>query len=305
MVKHSATNSSFFAAAILLFGIVTRTYAIDLAQEQRDVDEWYKGRLERLIGPTGWITLVGLYWLHDGDNTFGRDAHSALVLDHPAMPATLGTFTVQGHAVTFTAKSGNVVTNDGKPITTIVMQSDATEKPTVLGSGSLEFLVIERVDKIGVRVRDTEHPARRAFKGIERYPVSTDWVMDAKFEPYVPNHHIDIVNILGMTESMVSPGALVFEKDGKTYRLDAILEAPDDKELFIMFRDATAARETYGAGRFIYIPLPINGRAVLDFNRAYNPPCAFNDFATCPLPPKQNRLSLRVTAGEKKYIATK
>ncbi|HYM36154.1 MAG TPA: DUF1684 domain-containing protein, partial [Steroidobacteraceae bacterium] len=196
---------------------------------------------------------------------------------------------------------GNAVTNAGKPIRTIAMQSDANEKPTILKSGTLEFFVIDRVGKLGVRVRDSEHPARRAFKGIERFPVSVDWVMDAKFEPYVPVHHIDIVNILGMTESMVAPGALVFEKDGKTYRLDAILEAPDDKELFIMFADATSARETYGAGRFIYIPLPSNGRAALDFNRAYNPPCAFNDFATCPLPPKQNRLPLRVTAGEKKY----
>jgi uncharacterized protein (DUF1684 family) len=300
--KQSAIVSALMVSVILLGA--SRAHAIELAQEQRAVDEWYQGRLERLIGPNGWITLIGLYWLHEGNNTFGREPKNSLVLDHPSMPTTLGTFVVHRDSVMFTAKPNSVVTHKDQKIKSIAMQSDASTEPTVLKSGTLEFFVIERVGKFAVRVRDTEHPARRAFKGIERYPVSVDWVMDAKFEPYVPVRHIDIVNILGMTESMVSPGALVFEKDGRTFRLDAILEAPDEKELFIMFADATSARETYGAGRFLYIPLPSNGRAVADFNRSYNPPCAFNDFATCPLPPKQNRLSLRITAGEKKYDMT-
>src|SRR5436190_954580 len=124
---------------------------------------------------------------------------------------------------------------------------------------------------------------------------------DARFEPYEPAHRLKIVNILGMEEDAVSPGAVLFTRDGREWRLDTVLESPGDKELFIMFADETSGRETYGAGRFLYIPLPEGGRAPLDFNKAYNPPCALNDFATCPLPPPQNRLKLRVEAGEKKY----
>jgi uncharacterized protein (DUF1684 family) len=283
--------------------IATHAVAIDVAQEQRDIEQWRAARIARLTGPTGWLTLVGLYWFNEGANTFGRAEKNALVLDHKNMPSTLGTFTLSNGKVLFSADSASVVTQAGKPVKSIAMLPDSSDDPTVLDAGSIEFFVIERVGKMGLRVRDTEHPARKNFRGIDYFPISATWALDAKFEPYTPVHHIEIINILGMTEKMESPGAVVFNKGGKEYRLDAILEAPDEKELFIMFADTTSARETYGAGRFIYIPLPVNGRAVVDFNKAYNPPCAFNDFATCPLPPPQNRLQLRVDAGEKKYVA--
>jgi uncharacterized protein (DUF1684 family) len=152
-----------------------------------------------------------------------------------------------------------------------------------------------------VRVRDRESPRRRDFAGLEHFPASDAWVFDARFEPYVPAKTIRIVNILGLEEDEVSPGALVFEKDGREWRLDAIRESADAKELFVIFADGTTGRETYGAGRFLYVPLPQDGRVRVDFNRAYNPPCAFNRFSTCPLPPDQNRLALRVEAGELKY----
>ena len=126
-------------------------------------------------------------------------------------------------------------------------------------------------------------------------------MFDARFEPYQPVRHIRIINILGMEQEYPSPGAVVFMKDGREWRLDAVLEQPDDPQLFIMFADATSGHETYGAGRFLYAPLPSAGRTRLDFNKAYNPPCALNDFATCPLPPSQNHLKLRVEAGEKTY----
>jgi len=182
------------------------------------------------------------------------------------------------------------------------MAPDSSGKPTILAIGSLEFFVVERAGQLGLRVRDTEHAARKNFKGIEYFPISADWRFDAKFEAHEPARQVEIVNVLGMTDKMVSPGTITFAKDGKEYRLETILELPDDDELFIMFADATTARETYGAGRYLYIPMPKNGRTTIDFNKAYNPPCAFNDFATCPLPPQQNRLALRVEAGEKKYV---
>ncbi len=275
--------------------------AIDLAQEQRLIEQWRTERAAKLTAPTGWLTLVGLYWLGNGDNTFGSAEKNSLVLNHKSMPASLGTFRLQNGKVTFVAHAANTVTHAGKPIESIAMLSDADAETTVLRAGSLEFLVIARAGKVGVRVRDTDHPARRNVRGIESFPVTTAWALDAKFEAFTPVRHIEIVNVLGMTEKMISPGAIVFNKDGKEYRLDTVLEVPDDKELFIMFADTTTARETYGGGRFLYIPLPSDGRTSIDFNKAYNPPCAFNDFSTCPLPPPQNRLTLRVDAGEKKY----
>lgn len=267
------------------------------------LEQWRKQRVANLTSETGWLTLVGLYWLRPGDNTFGRAPSNRITLDHAALAATTGTFTVKDGAVTFKAAAGTTVTHESKPVAAIAMTPDTAGKPTLLATGSLRFFVIERAGRLGVRVRDVDHPARTHFRGLDYFPASDAWILEARFEPYSPHRRIPIVNILGMTEQMASPGAVVFTKNGREWRLDTILEAPGDEELFIMFADATSARETYGAGRFMYVPLPHDGRVTLDFNRAYNPPCAFNEFATCPLPPAQNRLAMRVDAGEKKYVA--
>jgi uncharacterized protein (DUF1684 family) len=173
-----------------------------------------------------------------------------------------------------------------------------------VSSGPLRFFIIERAGKLGVRVRDVESPRSRNFLGLSYFPIATTWVLAARFEPYEPRRHIKIVNVLGLEEDMESPGAIVFTKDSKEYRLDAVLDGPDADDLFILFADTTSGHDTYGAGRFLHIPFAQNGTTVVDFNRSYNPPCAFNDFATCPLPPYQNRLQLRVTAGEKKYAGS-
>jgi uncharacterized protein len=275
-----------------------------LASAQADtpaLEQWKAKRVTNLTSETGWLTLVGLYWLKAGDNSFGRAASNRIILDHPSLAATSGTFKLEDRTVTFVAAPGASVTHDDAPITSIVMSPDTTGKATTLASGSLRFFVIERAGRLGIRVRDVNHPARTHFKGLEYFPASDDWILAARFEPYPADKRIPILNILGMTEQLVSPGAVVFTKGGREYRLDTILEEPDDTELFLMFADATSARETYGAGRYLYIPMPRDGRATVDFNRAYSPPCAFNEFATCPLPPAQNRLPLRVDAGEKKY----
>ena len=193
------------------------------------------------------------------------------------------------------------MTYQGRLVSSLELRADNTEEPTVLAAGSLRFFLIERAGLLGVRVRDLDNPHRTTFQGLSYFPVSTGWVFDARFEPYQPAHHIKIINILGMEQDYQSPGAVIFRKDGREWRLDAVLEAPGDQELFIMFADGTSGHETYGGGRFLYVPLPGASGTRLDFNKAYNPPCALNDFATCPLPPPQNHLQLRVEAGEKTY----
>lgn len=284
-------------ALLILFACAPAARASDAPLP---LDQWRTQRLANLTSETGWLTLVGLYWLRTGDNAFGRAASNHITLDHPSLAPTTGTFVVKDGAVTFQAKPGVEVTHDGTPIASIAMTPDSAGKPTTLATGSLRFFVIERAGRLGVRVRDVEHPARKHFQGLDYFPASDAWTVTARFEPYSPERRIPIVNILGMTEQMISPGAVVFGKNGREWRLDAILETPDDDELFLMFADATSGRETYGAGRFMYISMPRDGHVTLDFNRAYNPPCAFNEFSTCPLPPTQNRLAIRVDAGEKK-----
>jgi len=276
--------------------------AQDAAAERGAIDQWQAKRLKNLTSDTGWLTLAGLYWLNEGENTFGRDKSNTIRLDNAAVAARAGSFIRTGETVRFVARPDGGITQGGKPVSTVNLVPDNAGEPTVLESGPVSFFLIERGGKYGVRVRDKNSPHRTHFAGLQYFPISTDWAIDARFEPYEPHRHIRITNILGMEEDMDSPGALVFTQDGREWRLDTILEEPDAEELFVMFADATSGKETYGAGRFMYLPLPRTGIVRLDFNKAYNPPCAFNDFATCPLPPFQNRLALRVDAGEKSYV---
>jgi uncharacterized protein len=273
----------------------------DPQAEQAQISEWRARRVEALTSESGWLTLAGLFWLQEGENSFGRDKGNALVLDNPSTPSHCGTFIRKGRTVRFIAAQGSGVTYQGRPVSSLELTADAAGNPTVLASGTLRFFVIERAGNLGVRVRDLNNPHRTSFQGLSYFPVSTDWVFDARFEPYRPARHIRIINILGMEQEYESPGAVVFEKDSREWRLDTVLEEPGDKELFLMFADGTSGHETYGGGRFLYVPAPSGGRTRVDFNKAYNPPCALNDFATCPLPPLQNHLQLRIEAGEKTY----
>jgi uncharacterized protein len=267
----------------------------------REIEEWRAARLKRLTSETGWLTLVALHWLDEGENTFGRAPGNVFRLDHPALSPVAGTFVRKSGNVQFIASADTARGGEGQSVTPIDMAPDTTGKATTLSFGSLRAFVIERAGRLGVRVRDVEHSLRRDFKGLAYFPIEPDWVVDARFEPYPPGRTIPIMNVLGFRDEFISPGALVFRREGREMRLDAVLETPDDEELFILFADATSGRETYGAGRFLYVPLPRDGQVKVDFNRSYNPPCAFNEFATCPLPPRQNRLPVRVTAGELSY----
>jgi hypothetical protein len=169
-----------------------------------------------------------------------------------------------------------------------------------LNIGTTSFYAIKRVDRFGVRVKDTNADARVSFKGLEYFPLDQAWRFEAKFKAYTPMKKIPIINILGMEEDMNSPGALVFDVGSTEYRLDTVLE-DGETDYFVMFGDTTNGKLSYGAGRFLYVKPPVDGVTVLDFNKSYNPPCAFSHYATCPLPPQQNKLPLAIQAGELRY----
>ena len=287
-------------AACVLLAACGRTPQVDPVAYQQDIDSWRATRLKNVAGPDGWTTLVGLYWFNEGANRFGSAPGNDLVLESPRLPAEAGTFTLTKGKVSFAAAKGADIQSAGRPVTAMPIGTDADKDTTVLTHGSISFYAIQRGPRYGLRVKDSESDARVHFKGLEYFPLDQKWRFEARFEPYTPMKKIPIINILGMEEDMNSPGAVVFDVDGREYRLDAVLE-DGETDYFIMFGDPTNGKQTYGAGRFMYVKPPVDGKTVLDFNKSYNPPCSFSHYATCPLPPPQNKLPLAITAGELRY----
>ncbi len=265
------------------------------------IEQWRQDRHERLSQPDGWFSLVGLFWLEDGENVCGSDPSAAVRLPEGAA-ARIGVFRKSQSGVEFEADpDASGVTADGQDVTAPVsLVTDAEGEPTVIEAGTVSMYLIDRGGRIGVRMKDSQSPALLAFEGIESYPVDPSWRLQARFVAYDPPKPIKVPNVLGTVSEEPSPGALEFSAGGSDHRLD-VLSGGDD-EYFIVFGDASNRNETYGGGRFLYAPVAdASGRAVIDFNLAYNPPCAFTPYATCPLPPRQNRLEVAVHAGEKKY----
>jgi uncharacterized protein (DUF1684 family) len=276
-----------------------------VAAHKQEIGKWQKTRLANLTKEDGWLSLIGLFWLNEGENKFGSSAANPVVLPKEKVPAVAGSFWLDKGHVRIVSRPGVEITSDGKPVTELDLRDDNDDNgPSILKLGSLLINVVKRGEKIGIRVKDTESRTRREFKGLEYYPIDPKWRIEARFEPYQPAKTIPITNVLSMTDDETSPGALAFDVDGKTYRIDPILEK-GETDLFIMIADGTTGTETYGAGRYIYVSPPdSSGKVVIDFNKAYSPPCAFTNYATCPLPPRQNHLPFRIEAGEKKYTGT-
>jgi len=272
------------------------------ANYQEQIAAWHEERIAGLKRDGGWLSLVGLFWLDEGENRFGSSASCKVIFPEGRAPDVAGTFERHGKAVRVHAAPGAGLTQDGKPVTDLQLTTGDKDdkKPTVeLALGSLRFFIIQRGERTGVRVKDLKSPALAAFKGIDTFPARPEWRFMARFEPYSPPKMIAVPNILGQIENTPSPGAVVFEKGGRTYRMD-VLDADQDG-FFFVFGDTTNGHTTYGGGRFLSTPAPKNGEVEVDFNKSYNPPCAFTPFATCPLPPKDNKLALSVEAGEKTY----
>jgi uncharacterized protein len=268
---------------------------------QQQIKGWQARRLGKLTAEDGWTTLVGLLWLEQGDNSFGRAASNKIALDYPALPERVGVFRVQGTQVDFTAAPMTEILHDGRPVTSIgPLVDDKGGNPTILKTGTVSFYLLERSGRLAIRVRDSVADARLHFQGLDYFPIDAKWRLSARFEPYQPAKNVSVINVLGMEEQILSPGMLVFEIDGRQHRLEALLES-GESNYFVMFNDLTNRKQTYAAGRCLYVTPPVNGATVIDFNQAYNPPCCFTAFATCSLPQPQNRLPVAVLAGELRY----
>lgn len=269
------------------------------ADYRAEIETWRAKRTESLRRADGWLTLAGLFWLKEGENRVGSDPSNRVLLP-AAAPKFLGVILVSRGAASVRVSPGAAVTHDGQRVAAMALRTDAQGEPTVLTHGTVSFQVIERGKRLAARVKDSQSPVRLAFHGIDSYPIDRLWRFEARFEPYDPPKQIPIPNVLGTMENEGSPGAVIFDFQGRSYRLDAVTESGTE-ELFLIFGDQTNGTQTYGAGRFLYADAPSGGRTVVDFNKAYNPPCAFTPYATCPLPPPQNRLPIRIEAGEKRY----
>lgn len=263
--------------------------------------QWQEERRQDLLRDDGWLTLAGLYWLEPGENTFGSSPDNDVVFPAGQMPPYGGIFRVDTAGVTIEVREGVPVLNQGQPVSALVLDSDLTGNPTILELGSLTFFLIERGGAKAIRLRDYQSRARDEFADLDYFPYDRSWRIPAVFKPHEHTSGIDVPTIMGTTSRLSSPGKLRFEIGSEQYSLDVIGEQ-DEEEYFIIFGDQTNGRESYGGGRFLYVAVPdIEGRTVVDFNRAHNPPCAFTPYATCPLPPPQNVLPVRVEAGEKVY----
>ncbi|MBU6247060.1 MAG: DUF1684 domain-containing protein [Xanthomonadaceae bacterium] len=302
----------FVFALVLGVPAVHATDAATTAQPSateviRQVEQWRAERIKRLTAPDGWLSLVGLEWLHAGANTVGAAAGNDIVLR--VGPPHLGTVTLAADGrLHFMAAPDSGATIDGKPATDAVLVDDmhaGDAGPTTVHFGSASFLAIDRDGRKGLRVKDPQAATRTHFLGIDYFPIDPSWRIVADWVPFHPAHTLEIGTAIGTIDKVEVPGKAVFHRGGHTFELLPYQEEPGG-ELFFVIADRTSGKETYGAARFLYAALPAGGldkpgAVVLDFNRAYNPPCAFTPFATCPLAPPENRLDIAVTAGEKKY----
>jgi len=264
-----------------------------------EIKQWDQRRVERLKAEDGWLNLVGRTWLKPGENKFGSAKDNDVVIESDKVPDFMGVFIFHDSTVTMKVNDGVVVLFNDSPVKEMIMIGDTKKEMTVFQYKSIKWNLIVRNELYGIRFRDLESELVKNFNGIERFPVNEDWKISAEFEAYDPPRKISVPNVLGQIDEEPSPGAIVFTRDGQTYRIEAV-DAGD--RLWFIFADGTSGEETYGGGRFLYTDkADSTGKVIVDFNKAYNPPCVLTKFATCPLPPKENYIKLRITAGEKMY----
>jgi uncharacterized protein (DUF1684 family) len=268
-----------------------------------DLLQWRQERATQLSSPDGWLTLVGLEWLKPGANAFGAAADNPIHLNAP-VDAHLGVLDLKSDGVYLSLPAPSLLEN-GAPARPGKIETEG-ENPTVLKAGTLTLLVIHRGDRYALRIRDSQAPTRIHFQGLHWYAPDPRYRITARWIPFNPPHQEAIPTIIGTTLKLPVPGVAEFTLDGQTVQLEPVLEGPGEKQLFFILRDATSRTTTYGASRFLYTDFPDHGldkpgHLVLDFNRLQNPPCAYTPYATCPLPPEKNKLTIALPVGEKRY----
>ena len=270
-----------------------------LENYKAQIEHWQQKRLARLKSAEGWLSLAGLFWLKEGENTFGFGPGHDIQFPDGESNLRLGSFILQQGKVKVRLNPEARVLVDSARLLESDLRNDLQGKPTLMERGRYLWYVIKRGDRFGIRLKDRQSPNIAKLKNIPCFPVAPVWRVKAQFVPYDSIKTVPVPTVLGTNAPSKSPGELRFTINGQTFRLQALAESPNEP-FFIIFSDETNGQETYGAGRFIYIdPTDTNGQTYIDFNKAYNPPCVFTEFATCPLPPPQNHLPIRVTAGEK------
>jgi uncharacterized protein (DUF1684 family) len=289
----------YLKTQLIIFSLLLTSFACSYKTNEsylKEIQAWREARIERLKSKTGWLNLAGLFWLKEGENTFGSDSSNIIIFPPNAL-AFYGSIQKTGDSIVLKAAKRTGITVDGEIAAEKLLTSDAAGKPSLMESGSLAWIIIKRDDRYGIRLRDYNHPRITKLENIPCYETSPEWKITADFIPFDSIQSIETATVIGTTEINNCPGELVFRIGFTSYHL---LPFSEGNEFFIIFADKTNGIETYGNGRFLYTSIPDSqNKVILDFNKAYNPPCAFSPFATCPMPPRENFLDLKIEAGEK------
>jgi uncharacterized protein len=294
--KHSNRSLCFsFLSIAALVCLVASSLAADEAY-RASVEKWRRTYEASLKSDDGWLTVAGLFWLHEGENRFGSDPLNDIVLNEAGVPAEVGSFDMHGGKIVVRINPGVQIKLKGNAVESAAVLPDSDDR---LALGDLSLLVHRSGERYAVRLKDKNSKLRREFAGLRWFPIDESYRVTAKFVAYDKPREAEIQNDAGDMLKIPAPGYAVFTLAGKEYRLEALDEG--GAKLSFIFRDLTSGKETYAASRFLDAPLPKDGQVVLDFNEAYNPPCAYNPYTTCPLPTPKNRLRVRIAAGEMMY----
>ncbi len=297
------TRVALLVLTLAAIGSTLTVFACANAQATYDlssVEAWRQEREQELRAPDGWLSVAGLFFLKPGVNTIGSAPDSHIMLPADVAPARAGTVTFDGHRAVLAMRIGVEARVNGK-----LLQGPAELTPPEEGRpagrvvlGRLTLHLHRSGERLAMRLRDPDHQLRRDFAGLEWFDIDPQWVISGRFHAFPEPKPVEIANVLGDVQKAVSPGEVTASIDGQDVRLLALSEK--DGQLWFVFSDALAGTRTYRT-RYLYAPAPRDGTVTLDFNRAYNPPCAYNPHTTCPLPPPQNRLKVAIAAGEKAY----
>lgn len=261
--------------------------------------EWREQRDREMRAPTSWLNIAGLFWLKEGKNSFGTSGENPIKLPEGSAPSFAGSYILDKGTVTVASKQGIPLKIGGKTIHKAELKGDDTGSPDIVELNDLRMWVIKRFDQYAIRLRDLNHSPYKNYKGLDFFRPTEKYKVLGEYHPFPEPKNMEVGTAVGLNTEMSSLGYVIFEIEGKLYRLDAFSGEP--KTLFFIFGDETNGKETYEASRFMVARFLKNGKVDLNFNRAFNPPCAYTPFATCPLPPPQNQLKIQILAGEKKY----